>query len=687
MGNALQYCREYSINKIVFQPADPYQDFKWLRHACPGALRVMWVNSDCNNDGNTGMQLSASVSPSRESGGMIGMMCCCCRRHTKLPRSPDHYFSASLSERCQNKSERTMAGNSNNNDTDKPGHRISGGMRVTYLLQSISAIMSNETINENFDGTEIKKTTGQNCYCYGDGIQSDDRAHQKTSVKSLGTWETKYPPVTHASTSTLMQPQTQTGARAHVTISPTVDLPVELLFPSKQPQQQQQQQCYGGSRTTVQHCRTTQQNGILIFYLHSNADSIAGGSYGVWQGIQDYVSKKERAYFRRRRAHKPSQGGACCNCNRGCCSNRNSVDSNNCSKNSNSYQDGTTKTHVVFVAPEYPGYCPRSYRESVMPTVASTQNTCLAVFTHVVKQYPNYSVVVVGRSLGATFATWLAAQVPTVVHRLVLVCPFYSLRELAKDLLTQPFRTVNKSAHDDTDGGSDTQQIGNGIGNNAEDDVATNNIRTKITGADTSTNTCDEEQEQEREEEERANNGSPGNAFCEGHSWTTRAPQTCANWVPRTFLSNAHWIRAALRTRDSMSPLSAQSHWKSKSKSSGQSRGKNGSDNSASAQTILTSEEKMTTTTTMTSAKQHAHNSGEQRQYQQQQYQQRQSGKPLKVLFLHGDHDELISSTHSARLHSLCEARGCTAKMSIQRGAGHNTVSEDCADFYKFIFS
>lgn len=123
---------------------------------------------------------------------------------------------------------------------------------------------------------------------------------------------------------------------------------------------------------------------LLLFYLHGNADNIGGGPRHLWEEIQ-----KE--------------------------SKLNQVD-------------------LVFAAPEYPGYCPRTFGQ-VAPTVEETKASVWKAYQWVRRTYPHHKPVVMGRSLGTGFATWVAAQ-DKRIENLVLVSPFSSMNEVASEQVT-----------------------------------------------------------------------------------------------------------------------------------------------------------------------------------------------------------------------------------------------------------
>lgn len=123
---------------------------------------------------------------------------------------------------------------------------------------------------------------------------------------------------------------------------------------------------------------------ILIFYLHANADHVAGGVLELWSELLKH--------------------------------------------NDFCHND------LALIAPEYPGYCPDTFGE-VKPDAETTQRACLEVFRSAKKRYPRHRCVVIGRSLGSNLATWLARKQPFSIHTLVLLCPFLSIRHLAPTLL------------------------------------------------------------------------------------------------------------------------------------------------------------------------------------------------------------------------------------------------------------
>ena len=126
---------------------------------------------------------------------------------------------------------------------------------------------------------------------------------------------------------------------------------------------------------------------LLIFYLHGNADMIVNGPVHLWNALM------QQPYFT------------------------------------------TDKCDLVFVAPEYPGYCPLTFTHGLKPTVNDSQIAISEIFNKVIHQYPKHNIVVIGRSLGTYFATWIASQYPKIISRLVLVSPFYSMQLLTKDIL------------------------------------------------------------------------------------------------------------------------------------------------------------------------------------------------------------------------------------------------------------
>lgn len=90
-----------------------------------------------------------------------------------------------------------------------------------------------------------------------------------------------------------------------------------------------------------------------------------------------------------------------------------------------------------FLAPEYPGYGPHDFNRRI-PNVADGLEESLQLCQYILRQQVRPpSVIVIGRSLGAGFASWIANRLRDEfnVCGLILLCPFASVSRMAKEMV------------------------------------------------------------------------------------------------------------------------------------------------------------------------------------------------------------------------------------------------------------